>query len=202
MKLPSRVCLGVIVGAKGLRGEVRIKSFTEDPADIAAYGPVTIDDGRTFIIKVTGTAQGVITARIKGVDDRNAAEALKGRTLSVDRKALPDTQDGSYYHADLVGLAAALASGEALGKVTAVYNFGAGDMFEVTMANGRSELVPFTDAAIAGVDMANRKLTIHPLPGLFENDPAAEGRQREEERAFNARAADEEERRKEEQEGE
>ena len=178
--------LGVIVGVKGLRGEVRVKSFTEDPADVAAYGPVTTDDGRVFALKVTGLAQGSVTVRIKGVDDRTAAEALKGRTLSVDRKALPAAEEGTYYQADLVGLAAELTTGESLGTVTAVYNFGAGDMFEVTMVNGRTELVPFTDAAIANVDVANRKLTINPLSGLFENDSAK----------------DEEERRKEEQEGE
>lgn len=177
----SRIQLGVIVGAKGLRGEVRIKSFTEDPADVAAYGPVVADDGREFTLKVTGSAQGVVIARIKGVNDRNAAEALKGRTLSVDRDALPKADEGTYYQADLIGLAAVLTTGEDVGKVTAVYNFGAGDMFEVTMVNGHSELVPFTEAAIANVDIANRTLTIHPLKGLFDHDPKADEEERRKE---------------------
>ncbi len=177
----SRVCLGVIVGVKGLRGEVRIKSFTERPEDVAAYGPVTTDDGRSFALTVTGAAQGAITGRIKGVADRNAAEALKGVKLYVDRKALPATDDGTYYHADLVGLAAASTSGEELGKVTAVYNFGAGDMIEVTMASGRAELVPFTPAAVETVDVTGGKVIINPLPGLFENDSEADERERRQE---------------------
>jgi 16S rRNA processing protein RimM len=177
----SRVCLGVIVGVKGLRGEVRIKSFTERPADVAAYGPVTTEDGRSFELTVTGAAQGAVTGRLKGVADCNAAEALKGVKLYVDRKALPATDDGTYYHADLVGLAAERAGGERLGKVTAVYNFGAGDMIEVTMADGRTELVPFTEAAVAKVDMAGGKVMINPLPGLFENDSEADERERRQE---------------------
>lgn len=170
----SRVCLGVIVGVKGLRGEVRVKSFTETPADVAAYGPLTTDDGRELALTLTGSAQGVLTARIKGVADRTAAEKLKGTQLYVDRAALPKTDDGTYYHADLVGLAAALTTGEALGNIVAVYNFGAGDMVEVKMADGRTELVPFTAAVIASVDLAGGKVTMNALPGLFEHDSAAD----------------------------
>ena len=178
----NRVCLGVVVGVKGLRGEVRVKSFTERPADIAAYGPLTTEDGRAFALTVTGSAQGVVIARIKGVADRNGAEALKGTKLFVDRVALPEAGEGTYYHADLVGMAAVLATGEALGPITAVYNFGAGDMVEVKLADGRTELVPFTDAAIAGVDVAAGKVTINALAGLFENDSAADEIERQKEK--------------------
>ena len=176
----ARVCLGFAVGAKGLRGEVRIKSFTEKPADVAAYGPVTTDDGREFTVTVTGAAQGVLVGRIKGVADRNAAEALRGVKFYVARQALPKTDDGIYYHADLVGLAAELEGGEALGVVTAVYNFGAGDMLEVKLADGRTELLPFSDAVIAKVDMLSGKIFVNPLPGLFANDSDAEERLKEE----------------------
>jgi len=177
----SRICLGVIVGVKGLRGEVRVKSFAERPADVAAYGPLSTDDGRAIALTVTGSAQGVVIARIKGVADRTAAEGLKGTKLYVDRAALPETQDGTYYHADLVGLAAVLPSGDALGKIVAVHNFGAGDLFEVEMADGRTELVPFSDAAVAEVDLGGGKVTINPLPGLFENDSAADELERQKE---------------------
>jgi len=163
----SRVCLGVIVGAKGLRGEVRIKSFTEDPADVAAYGPVSASDGRKFALTVTGTAQGLVTVRLKGVADRNAAEALKGLELYVDRSALPAAEEGSYYHADLIGLDVALATGEELGRVTAVHNFGGGDMIDVKRSDGRSEFVPFNATAVAAVDMAGGRIVINPLPGMF-----------------------------------
>ena len=178
---PQRVCLGVIVGVKGLRGEVRIKSYTEDPADVAAYGPLTTDDGRTFALTVSGAAQGAVTAKIKGVTDRNAAELLKGLQLFVDRKALPEAEEGSYYHADLIGMAVALTTGEELGRVIAVHNFGGGDMVEVKGANGESELVPFTAATVAGVDLAGGKIAVNPLPGMFASETDERQRRDEEE---------------------
>ncbi len=180
---PARVCLGVIVGVKGLRGEVRIKSFTERPSDVAAYGPLTTGDGRAFAITITGAAQGAVIGRVKGVADRDAAEALKGVMLYVDRAALPTTDDGSYYHADLIGLAVERTTGEALGKVKAIHNFGGGDMIEVEIAGGQTELVPFTVAVIAGVDVAGGKITVNPLPGLFENDSEADERERRNEQS-------------------
>lgn len=170
MKQAPRVCLGVIVGAKGLRGEVRIKSFTEDPADVAAYGPLSTDDGRTFTLTVTGAAAGAVIAKVKGVADRNAAEALKGLELYVERGALPAAEEGAYYHADLIGLAASLATGEELGKVTAIHNFGGGDMIEVKDGDGRSELIPFTALSVAKVDLAAGVVVINPLPGLFDSE--------------------------------
>ena len=177
----ARVCLGVIVGVKGLRGEVRVKSFTEDPADVAAYGPLATEDGRTLALTVSGAAQGAVTARIKGVIDRNGAEALKGLKLYVARDALPAADEGSYYHADLVGLAAELVSGEKLGTVVGVYNFGAGDMIDVAMDGGRSELVPFNDDTVAAVDLESGVLRINPVKGLFENDAKADAEERRKE---------------------
>ena len=129
----------------------------------------------------TGPNASSLAARIDGVNDRAAAEALKGVKLTVERKALPATDDGSYYHADLIGMAVDLASGPALGKVKAVYNFGGGDMIEVEMPNGTSELVPFTAAVVAGVDTASGRITVNALPGLFENDSEADERERQKE---------------------
>jgi 16S rRNA processing protein RimM len=169
----AQVCIGAVVGAKGVRGEVRIKSFTADPRDVGAYGPVTTDDGRTFDIRVTGMAKETVVARLGGVDDRNAAEALKGAQLYVARSELPPPEQGSYYHADLIGMAARLVTetgDEALGKVSAVFNFGAGDMLEVAKDGGETVLVPFSDAAIAGVDIVAGVVRIVPLPGLFGDD--------------------------------
>ncbi len=174
MKRPPRVCLGVIVGAKGLRGEVRIKSFTEDPADVAAYGPLTADDGRTLALSVTGQAAGAVIAKVKGVTDRNAAEALKGLELWIERSALPAAEEGAYYHADLIGLAVSLVTGEALGEVTAVHNFGGGDMIDVRRGDGRSDLIPFTPAVLVKVDLAEGVIVINPLPGLFDGNETKE----------------------------
>lgn len=170
MKQPSRVYLGVIIGAKGLRGEVRIKSFAEDPADVAAYGPLRTDDGRTFTLSVTGAASGAVIAKVNGVADRNAAEALKGLELYVERSVLPAAEEGAYYHADLIGLAVSLATGEELGVVGAVHNFGAGDMIDVKRGGGQSELIPFTAAVVAKVDLAAGVIVINALPGLFDDN--------------------------------
>jgi len=163
------LCVGVITGAQGLRGAVRIKSFTADPADIDAYGPVSDETGtRTFALKSIGQSKGVVVATLTGVTDRNAAEALKGLRLFVDREQLPPAEDEEYYHADLLGLAAELVGGAPLGRVTAVYDFGAGDAIEVTQTDGVVVMVPFTKAAVPTVDLAAGKVVIDPPAGLFD----------------------------------
>ena len=163
----QRICLGVIVGVKGVRGEVRIKTFTEDPADVVSYGPLTSKDGRSFKVTMVGIHQGVVIAKMNGIADRNAAEALKGVELFVDRARLPPPEDGSFYYADLIGLAAELTDGTALGKVTAVDNFGAGDVMEIASDDGQSAFVPFNPSVVANVDLTARKVTFNPVPGLF-----------------------------------
>jgi 16S rRNA processing protein RimM len=172
----ARVCLGVIVGAKGLRGEVRIKSFTEDPHGVGAYGPVATDDGRTFKVTVVGAAQGVVIAKLAGVADRTAAEGLKGAQLYVERSALPAPKDGAFYHADLIGAEVRLTSGDVLGKVSALHNFGGGDMMEVGEGRG-SVLIPLTSNVIAALDVQAGQVVVHPIPGLLggESDESGEG---------------------------
>lgn len=167
MKHDSRVCLGVIVGVKGLRGEVRIKSFTDDPAAVAAYGPVTTPDGRAFTLAVVGMKDGVVIAKLSGIADRTQAEALKGLELSVPRAALPQPADGTFYHADLIGADVVLETGEALGRVSALHNFGGGDMIEV--GEGRSSvLIPLTPDVIAAFDVAGGRVTVRAIPGLLD----------------------------------
>jgi 16S rRNA processing protein RimM len=178
MSAAPRICVGVIVGVKGVRGEVRIKSFTEDPADVAAYGPVKTGDGRDFKVSVVGLHQGMVIARLTGIEDRNAAEALKGVELFVERSKLPVPTDGSFYFADLIGLAAELIDGTALGKVTAVDNFGGGDVLEITAVDGKTVMIPFTPAVIAKVDVAGGKVAINPVPGLLEDENETEEKER------------------------
>ncbi|HLZ65476.1 MAG TPA: ribosome maturation factor RimM [Aliidongia sp.] len=166
---PKLLCIGVITGAQGIRGAVRIKSFTADPLDIDAYGPVSDEAGtRVFELKSVGQSKGVVVATLAGVTDRNAAEALKGLRLFVDRDRLPPAEDEEYYHADLLGLAAELIGGEPLGRITAVYDFGAGDAIEVTQTDGSVVMVPFTKAAVPTVDLAGGKVVIDPPAGLFD----------------------------------
>lgn len=173
----SRILLGHIAGAHGIKGEVLVKSYTGDPLAIADYGPLADERGRAFeIASVRASNKGVI-ARLKGVTDRNAAEALKGVALHVDRAKMPEPDEGDYYHADLVGLAAVDASGNAIGKVVAVQNFGAGDLLELRLDGAKqTEFVPFTDACVPTVDIAGGRVTVR-LPETIgsQDEENAEG---------------------------
>jgi 16S rRNA processing protein RimM len=131
----SKVCLGVISGAHGIRGEVKIKAFGEDPLAIAGYGPLSDETGGTTVeITTVRPNKGGVVARIKGVGDRNQAEALKGLMLYVERSALPEAAQDEYYHADLVGLSVELSDGKPMGQVIAVQDFGAGPMLEIRLS--------------------------------------------------------------------
>jgi len=168
----SRLCVGVITGAQGVRGAVRIKSFTAVPEDVAAYGPVADEAGqREFALRPVGRAKGVVIATIAGVADRDAAERLKGMRLYVARDKLPAPGEEEYYHADLIGLAAVLRDGTPLGRVRAVHEYGAGDSLEVASESGVTVMVPFTRAAVPEVDLAAGRLVIEPLDGLLDNRP-------------------------------
>ena len=175
------VCVGVVGAARGLRGEVRIKSFTADPADIGAYGPLFDATGeRAFRLRVAGLAKGRVVARIEGVEDRDAAEALKGVHLHVPRRALPETSDEEYYHADLIGLRAELAGGERLGTIRAIYDFSAGDVLEIAQEDGGVVMVPFTRAVVPEIDFDGGRVVIEPPPGLLEDpDDGAKGKDEE-----------------------
>ena len=164
-----RICVGVVTGAQGVRGAVRIKSFTAAPEDVAAYGPVADEAGqRSFALRAVGRAKGVVIATIAGIADRDAAERLKGVRLYVARARLPAPGEEEYYHADLIGLAAVLRDGTVLGAVRAVHEYGAGDSLEVAREDGGTVLVPFTRAAVPAVDLAGRRVVIDPPEGLLD----------------------------------
>jgi 16S rRNA processing protein RimM len=174
---PEKVCLGTIVGVHGVRGTVRIKSFTADPAAIAAYGAVSDESGtRRFEVDVLGQARGAVLARLSGVGTREAAEALRGVRLYVPRDALPKTNEDEFYHADLIGLPVETREGAALGRVSAVHNFGAGDILELRADDGRELLLPFSDAVVPSVDLAAGRIVADPPLGLLEERGQAEVR--------------------------
>jgi len=167
----KRVCLGHITGAHGLKGEVRIRTHTENPESIAAYGPLEDEAGdRRFTLTGARAAKGGAVARIKGVDTREEAEALKGTGLHVARAALPEMiEEGTFYHADLVGLVAINADGAALGQIVSVQNYGAGDLLEVRPATGgNTVLVPFTQEIVPEIDAEAGWMQMLPPEGLFE----------------------------------
>jgi 16S rRNA processing protein RimM len=156
------ICVGAIAGAFGVAGEVRIKSFCTEPTDIASYGVVFSEDGsRQFRITLTRPVAGGLGARIAGVTSKEAADALRGTSLHVPRDRLPSLPDDEYYHADLIGLAAYDTGGELLGKVTAIYNHGAGDIVEISPMRHKSALLlPFTVAIVPNVDLAAGRIVV------------------------------------------
>ena len=164
-----RVCLGAIAGAFGVRGEVRLKSFTADPADIAAYGPLETEDGaRRFDVELTGRTKGALVARLSGIASKEEADALRGMRLFVPRAALPAPGEDEYYHVDLIGLAVQDTGGAPLGRVKAVHNHGAGDILEVQPPGGGATLLlPFTRAAVPTVDLAAGRIVVDPPEGLL-----------------------------------
>lgn len=164
-----KLCVGIVTGAHGIRGGVRLKSFTAEPSDIGAYGPLSDEAGaRRFTLRVTGVVKGAILAEIAGINDRNAAEALKGLQLFVDRDQLPPAEEEEFYHADLIGLRAELANGELLGTVSALHDFGAGQSLEIATGGRETILVPFTKAAVPVIEVAAGRLVIEPPAGLLE----------------------------------
>ncbi len=170
-KLQNPVQMAVIGAPHGIRGEVRVKSFTGDPLALADYGPLFAKDGRKFTIVDIRPANTVVVVRFKGVNDRSAAEALTNTALFVDRSALPeDGAEDEFYHADLVGLKVLDDKGAEIGRVGAVQNFGGGDILEITPPAGHDLLVPFSAAAVPEVAIAKGYLRIDPVAAGLADD--------------------------------
>jgi 16S rRNA processing protein RimM len=177
-KLENPVQMAVIGAPHGIKGEVRVKTFTADPLALGDYGPLFAKDGRAFDVVDIRPANTVVVVRFKQIRDRNAAEALTGTELFIDRSALPDeSEEGEFYHADLVGLAVRDETGAEIGKVAAVQNFGGGDILELAMVGRKGVLIPFTQAAVPVVDVTGGFIEIDTVAaGLIDDDEAgAEG---------------------------
>ncbi len=163
----ERLLLGEIVAAHGIKGLVKIRSYTETPADILAYGRLRDGAGAIVEISLRGPTKGGVLAAVPGVNDRSGAETLKGTKLFVARSRLPElpAEADEYYYADLIGLAVELADGTAFGEVKAMHNFGAGDILELK-PNGSDQggqdtiMVPFNRQSVPDIDIANRRLVI------------------------------------------
>lgn len=173
----ERIAVGAVVGAHGVRGLVRVKSYTAEPEDLAAYGPLSDAAGRRrFRLTLKGRSKGLLLAAIEGVADRDAAEALAGTELYLERSALPALEDeDEFYYSDLIGLDALDQEGRSLGRVKAVHNYGAGDLLEIAGAPGGGGregalLLPFTKAVVPEIDLAGGRLVVVP-PGEVEAGP-------------------------------
>jgi 16S rRNA processing protein RimM len=170
----SQICVARIGAAHGVRGAVKLWTFTEDPLAVTRYGPLTTKDGtRQFEVTHAREAKGHLVATLKGISSRDEAERLNGVELYVAREKLPDTDADEYYHADLIGLAAVTSADDPLGRVIAIHNFGAGDIIEIAPAQGATMLLPFTNAVVPTVDLAGGRVVIE-LPDEIEGEDAAD----------------------------
>lgn len=144
MLLPDRIALAAVAGAHGIKGEVRLKLFSESAASLSAHEKLFVGGSERRLVEVRDAGKGAV-ARFQGVSDRNGAEALRGSLVEIDRADLPALQEGEYYHAKLIGLQCVDFDGAPVGTVAAVENFGAGDLLEVELAEGRRSLISFRD---------------------------------------------------------
>ena len=169
--MSQRVCLGVIIGVHGIKGLVRIKSYTQTESDIASYGHLEDAAGNKLDLTIKGRAKSALLAEIKGVKDRTDAEKLKGTKLFIPRNALPAPDDGEFYHADLIGLSVYNQKEVFIGAVNGVHDFGAGELLDVELdGSDKSTLIPFTKECVPVVDLDSRKLIIKPILGLMDNN--------------------------------
>ena len=171
---PSQICVARIGAAHGVRGAVKLWTFTEDPLAVKHYGPLRTKDGtRQFEVTQVREAKGHLVATLKGIATREEAERLNGVELYVAREKLPVTDEDEYYHADLIGLAAVTPANEPLGRVIAIHNFGAGDIIEIAPPGGATMLLPFTNAVVPSVDLGGGRVVIE-LPGEIDGDTPEE----------------------------
>jgi 16S rRNA processing protein RimM len=167
------ICVARIGAAHGVRGAVKLWTFTEDPLAVKHYGPLTTKDGaRKFEVATAREANGHLVATLKGIATREEAERLNGIELYIAREKLPATDEDEYYHADLIGLAVVNAADEPIGRVTAIHNFGAGDIIEIAPPHGTTMLLPFTNAVVPTVDLAAGRVVIV-LPDEIDGDDPA-----------------------------
>ncbi|MGE3832333.1 MAG: ribosome maturation factor RimM [Parvibaculaceae bacterium] len=165
------VRVGVITGAHGIRGEVKLRSFTANPDQIANYGPLVTSGGSTVEIETLRVQKDGFIARLSGVANRNAAEALKGQELFIARAALPEAQEDEVYVHDLVGMKAKLADGETLGHVVGLVNFGAGDLIEIGRVESEETVfVPFAESYVQKIDRGRKRIVLD-LPEGYLDEP-------------------------------
>ncbi len=169
--LDNPVQLAVIGAAHGIKGEVRVKTYTGDPLDLGSYGLLYDTSGKSYEILSIRPSKTVVVVRFAGVDDRNAAEALNGKELYVDHAQLPqDLDEDEFYYTDLIGLAVRDSAGVSYGKVSAVFNFGGGDVLEIKESGKKPVLIPFTLASVPEILMEEGAVLIDPLAAGLVDD--------------------------------
>jgi len=177
--MSNRILMAQVGSAHGIRGEVRVKAFGEDPLALADFGTLVSENGQTYRITNLRPAKGqMLVARFKGIGDRTAAEALNGTKLYIDREQLPEPDEDEFYLTDLIGCTAVNENAETVGRVVAVPNFGAGDLLDLELSDGSTLLVPFSEDYVPEVDIAQRMVTVASLDMFqaMDEDDAEESR--------------------------
>ncbi len=158
----DKIVVGVIAGAFGVKGEVRLKSFCAEPSDIANYSPLHTEKGEEYTVKITRTVKNGFAARLSGIRFKDEADKLKGTKLYADRALLPELPDDEYYYTDLIGLDVLDTGGTKIGKIAAVENHGAGDILDIRGPGVKTLLLPFTREVVPTVDLAARRVIVDP----------------------------------------
>ena len=172
----NKICLGAVVGVHGIRGEVKVKSFSDDEKNLVRYGDVTNETGdKKFSLKIVGHSKELLRVKIKGIEDRNTAETLVGTAFYIQRDLLPDLNDDEFYHADLIGLDVKNSSGEIFGEVNALYNFGAVDIIELKLNNGSLEMLPFTETYVPTINIKEHHIIVEMMQFADEEGVGNEG---------------------------
>jgi 16S rRNA processing protein RimM len=156
------VCVAKITSPHGVRGAVKLKTFTEDPESIRDYSPLYSKDGKEkFEITILSSKEGMLIAKISGVNDRNEAASLRGRELYADKNLFPDLEEDEFYYDDLIGMQVVLENGEEFGSVVNLHNFGGGDLVEISLqGQSKTELFAFTREIFPKIDAENKTVTI------------------------------------------
>ena len=166
------ITLGAVASAHGVRGQFKVKPFTVVPSDVAAYGPVHLEDGRVLQLTVKSVAKNLVICEANGITDRSMAEGLRGQTLSVERAALPELDETQTYHADLIGLGVQDTGGQQLGIVVGLHDFGAGEIVEISLAgSSTTELYPFYKPFLVDLDIQEGKIVLAAQPASDDKGP-------------------------------
>jgi len=178
----NRICIGVVTGPHGLKGQVKIKSYTAEPKDVAAYGPVTNKGGeQSFEIRIISSSKKGLVAELSGVNDRNAAEAIQGTELYVPRDNLPELEEDEFYYSDLIGLPVEHVDGRAIGIVTMVDNYGAGEVMEVELKDGGTEMFLMSRDVVPVIDLEKGRIVVNPPTEVYADEGHADEEAEEEE---------------------
>ena len=172
MTADQKICLGAVVGVHGIKGEVKVKSFTETDRNLDRYGVLTDQKGRSWEVKVTGHSKELLRVKFKGIDDRNAAMDLIGCRLYTEREKLPELKnEDEFYQADLIGLEVRLSDGKKVGKVVGLYNFGAGDIIEIGLAGGsKQEMIPFNHEYVPEINIKDGYIIVSSVSMVFDEN--------------------------------